>query len=672
MAPIITNNVETIDLTFSPPPVRIDLSEDIDVDLSQDEIIYITPRAPSRPNHSLRITTYPGPPSLIAPKIANWSGSKRPAETIILDEPAPPLKRARDTSLPISFIQPPRVEHNSIVRLASVKREIIELDSDGEQTNPIQKKRFKQEEITFSDGESDYDCIHAGYDLTNCRIWKPTPTNEGKLEQGFIDGIQKLAVSSMPPHRQYVDISNRSVTKKAFTHPTFIWEQICQVPLLRRTYPRNTIHQVFLPPGSHGKRRFRHTTTPQFQCLATFKNAPGSINKIVQSGPWVGICSAAINGHPDGPNEREYPYNREGSVMIWNGSVQIPSGHCRDWGQYTKYYTVNDIKPDPTSTSFVSSGNDKHVRVWTHEPDNDKFIPGQEWRFRHVPHDVAFKPGEAILAIAEQRIYIYSDISADSAELILPLSEKHSNHCVGAMVWGAESTSNVLFASSEPPLEHGPKGYHKAFDVGGQRTLYQFDAHEAGDTMGISPDGTRLALLTCGADQIHYLRIYDVAHGLYSDSMKIQLELFPSSIEGEVNSANFSPDGIYLALGRNDNHTHVYDSRMLNRLLFDYEHCGSSRVSPGSESYGVVQTQWVDTNTRRLPTGLYTAGNDGCVRFWDPLRSAKDPINGQILVESSFDIGCFSIGDYHLGERDIIVGDCAGEVSVFEMRYWGA
>lgn len=45
--------VEAIDLTLSPPPVTIDLSEDnIDVDLSQDEVIFITPRAPvfQRPN----------------------------------------------------------------------------------------------------------------------------------------------------------------------------------------------------------------------------------------------------------------------------------------------------------------------------------------------------------------------------------------------------------------------------------------------------------------------------------------------------------------------------------------------------------------------------------------------------------------------------------------------
>lgn len=89
-----------------------------------------------------------------------------------------------------------------------------------------------------------------------------------------------------------------------------------------------------------------------------------------------------------------------------------------------------------------------------------------------------------------RKIYIYSGISEDSSDIILPLAGKDFRHCVGAMVWGLERTSDLLFASSEPPLEHELNGHHKAYDITKQKMAYQFDAHEAGDTISIAADGT--------------------------------------------------------------------------------------------------------------------------------------------------------------------------------------
>jgi hypothetical protein len=88
-------------------------------------------------------------------------------------------------------------------------------------------------------------------------------------------------------------------------------------------------------------------------------------------------------------------------------------------------------------------------------------------------------------------ITVYSDISEDPSETQLYLFGKHVDHCVGAMVWGLEATSGLLFASSEPHAsdDHNLRGYHKAFDVTNQKTAYQFDADEAGDAMCIAPDG---------------------------------------------------------------------------------------------------------------------------------------------------------------------------------------
>jgi WD40 repeat protein len=183
-----------------------------------------------------------------------------------------------------------------------------------------------------------------------------------------------------------------------------------------------------------------------------------------------------------------------------------------------------------------------------------------------------------------------------------------------------------------------------------------------------------LALCTRGAEISHILRLYDIRNRNAKNIRTVNLKPFPSEIEGEVNTTAFSPDGIHLAVARNDNHTHIYDSRKLDKLLFDFEHKGACRKSPGSDSYGVVHAEWVERDSRRFPVGLVTAGHDGtiaivvlyhllsdrpitsgCVRFWDPLRSTEDPINGTILAETNSDIGFFSIGDHFAGERDLVV-----------------
>lgn len=128
--------------------------------------------------------------------------------------------------------------------------------------------------------------------------------------------------------------------------------------------------------------------------------------------------------------------------------------------------------------------------------------------------------------------------------------------------------------------------------------------------------GSKLGLLTRGPNLSHLFRIYDVARRDGHPTMTTSLESFPANLEGEVNCAAFSSDGIYLALARNDNRTHVYDTRMLERgVLHNFVHLGASRVNPGHESYGVVQAQWVETNTRRQ--GLVTGGDDG--ELWSQL-----------------------------------------------------
>jgi len=200
-----------------------------------------------------------------------------------------------------------------------------------------------------------------------------------------------------------------------------------------------------------------------------------------------------------------------------------------------------------------------------------------------------------------------------------------------------------------------------------KKLLYQFDALEAGDMLSLDSTGATLALSTRAPDNKHLLRVYDTRRGLPKATYLMELEPFPirDDFEGEVNNASFSPDGMYLALARNDNRTHVYDRRMLGRgVIFEYGHDGESKAASQKDVYGVVKAQWVQSYaTRRM--ALVTGGEDGCVRMWDPSKAAKNPENGQVLAEVNSDIGHFSLGDPYNGENQLVVGDNTGEVTIF-------
>lgn len=72
---------------------------------------------------------------------------------------------------------------------------------------------------------------------------------------------------------------------------------------------------------------------------------------------------------------------------------------------------------------------------------------------------------------------------------------------------------------------------------------------------------------------------------------------------------------------RDDNRTHVYDSRMLKRrgmlekrgVLYDFKHAETRFSATGQKSFGVVGVKWVQTRASRL--GLVTGGNDGMLAF---------------------------------------------------------
>lgn len=206
----------------------------------------------------------------------------------------------------------------------------------------------------------------------------------------------------------------------------------------------------------------------------------------------------------------------------------------------------------------------------------------------------------------------------------------NSDYLCGPFVWGRGASKGWIYASSEHPDKDNFDCEHAEFDVEkcsgrqGSDLGVVGEQHE-GDAIAITSDGKeflrlvflaaeivlgcRLALITRSSEG-HWLRIC-YPRQQWKDILDrhklLDFSTGPNTSEGEVNCATFSDDGLYLALARTDNRTHVYDTRMLGAgPLHQYSH-GTSTI-PRSH-YGVVHAQWVTRGRGGL--GLVTGGNDG-------------------------------------------------------------
>ncbi|KAJ4489289.1 hypothetical protein C8J55DRAFT_296096 [Lentinula edodes] len=165
------------------------------------------------------------------------------------------------------------------------------------------------------------------------------------------------------------------------------------------------------------------------------------------------------------------------------------------------------------------------------------------------------------------------------------------------------------------------------------------------------------------SDYQRTLRIYDVRrrdgrHQAAEVTHQIELE------SSEVKCASFSPDGIYLAIGRLNGSTLLYDSRFMDEVLYDFAHDGSSLVSPGNDSYGITHLEWRILHQNRL--GLVTGGPDGCVRLWQPHWAPRITEQGRIIAQVNADVGYFAIGDRFQSEHELVVGDGDGAIYFFD------
>ena len=115
-----------------------------------------------------------------------------------------------------------------------------------------------------------------------------------------------------------------------------------------------------------------------------------------------------------------------------------------------------------------------------------------------------------------------------------------------------------------------------------------------------------MAIATKSAKHAHSLYLFDAARQNPDAAHKVELDSFHQ----DVTTMKFSPDGVYLAIARDDNMTDVYDTRSLSRgKLHAFTHEPGNVFAYSKDIYGVVEAQWVEGHPSGL--GLVTGGCDG-------------------------------------------------------------
>ncbi|KXN92404.1 Rik1-associated factor 1 [Leucoagaricus sp. SymC.cos] len=665
------------------------------------------PKAPPRPQ--------PEPTSRTAP---TWDEYAYENEPMFSDDPEPerepapmhdiPQQQTDDSDLPSfeDLMEPDVHQEVQVPRPLEVKMEEDKFTPKPLHPDPQPMADLEDYEDQYADVESnpdsdqDCDCVQHDdvFDLENPR-WKPPKSL--KEDEIAADLQEKCSLNDHDwEEEDYHDRGFDTLRGEKYVTPpynmVFVWDMYKKFKKRasagkRRQKPTKSI----LDPG-YGK--VRHPGKAMRK-QTSFKVNPGAINRIEQCSGWLAIACSR-------PGEEVDPYGFPGSLFVWNQEEHVLPGHSRLKSSYQtrrtnpqtneekdvemmihlssdddgtdheplfrKHYTVTDVKFNKSGDCFLSAGMDEKVKVWERREEMYAYSHDLDIYRSGVPYDIAFQPGNGVpdvVAVATKDVHVYSSVSdlARNTKIVLPsASDIYPNHNTGSILWDTNKP-HILYSSSEPDNESSD-GVHRAFDVNKARPILRFNVNEGGDAMTV--DQLAVLALATQAEGGNFLRLFDIKNLNGSHMQKITLEPFHftgkhlDQQNPEINSMTFSPDGIYLALARMDNSVHVYDSRMLSRgVLHIYRHKPPPIYHEKKDYHGVFNAEWITTRSGQYV--LLSGGEDGCIRLWKPMWSAKEPTNGEKIVELNSEIGTFSVGDPFRGEYELVVGESTGEVSIF-------
>ncbi|KAG1838795.1 WD40-repeat-containing domain protein [Suillus subalutaceus] len=551
------------------------------------------------------------------------------------------------------------------------------------------------------DSEDEYANYMASLNISDESKWKPVPVSN-KAEDFSPNGELDVEPArpwpgGLRPSRLKHFASHYPVTPlDPIYKEQYFWGKLNSVPGFRPRAlkpPARLRFASHLPGRTRPLKLFQDLAYDKLAAVQSHRHSASglltsflAIHKIVQVPGTIVACAAASGGHPDYSDE-----DREASPQLDNNAgtlVVLDQGRSSS----KKYYTVNDVLFNPLNPKqFLSTGNDCQVQIWQ-LPQVDavemiESVTSVPWMMNSITlgdaaQDLVRSSNGANIAVSCRdgtvSIFKTMNLFASSTEFrAMPLPDPETKlhvappdagHATGTVLWGCGPTERLIYTSSEPHDSDGEgkdQGFHHAYDMSQGRELFPFSANEAGDAGAISPDGSSYVLITCGENNQHPIRLYDVArksgHAIAETTLEASISQFSSF---EVTAATFSSEGRLLAVARSDNATHMYDIRMLTKgPLVVFKHKELDVI--GSPRYGVVHACWVEGRDRRR-VGIVSGGNDGCVRVWDPMLALSDKSQGKVLARTEFDVAYFALGDMWAGEKPLILGHCGGGLYVYD------